>query len=149
MSRGEERGKEMIDVSVSLRLFRERSNKTEDDLANYLGIQRKAYKRYETGEREPSIEKLYKLSYYYHCKIDDFINIEENFSVDRNDVVSTKDLDNMGCHHQFSHGLVAMLTEGKSHEELIRFIKDDKTKYVLKSEVKQYLLDLAYKVDKN
>ena len=32
----------MIDVSVSLRLFRERNNKSEDDLANFLGIQKKA-----------------------------------------------------------------------------------------------------------
>ena len=139
----------MLNVSMGLRLYREMYNKSKEDLAKYLEIQPKAYARYESGEREPSIEKLYKLSYYYHCKIDDFINIEENFSVNRNDVVSTKDLDNMGCHHQFSHGLVAMLTEGKSHEEMIRFIKDDKTKYVLKSEVKQYLLDLADKIDKS
>ncbi len=149
MSRGEERGKEMIDVSVSLRLFRERSNKTEDDLANYLGIQKKAYKRYESGDREPSIDKLYKLAKYYNCTIDDFINVDEKFTVKREEVLSTKDLDNLGCHHQFSHGLVTMLTEGKSHEEMIRFIKDDRTKYVLKSEVKQYLLDLADKIDKN
>ena len=149
MSRGEERGKEMIDVSVSLRLFRERSNKTEDDLANYLGIQKKAYKRYESGDREPSIDKLYKLAKYYNCTIDDFINVDEKFTVKREEVLSTKDLDNLGCHHQFSHGLVTMLTEGKSHEEMIRFIKDDKTKYVLKSEVKQYLLDLVDKVDKS
>lgn len=136
----------MIDVSVSLRLFRERSNKTEDDLANYLGIQRKAYKRYETGEREPSIEKLYKLSYYYHCKIDDFINIEENFSVDRNDVVSTKDLDNMGCHHQFSHGLIVMMTEGRPYEELVHFMENDRTKYARKSEVIEYLLNLVFEL---
>ena len=52
----------MLNVSMGLRLYREKNNKSEDDLANYLGIQMKAYKRYETGEREPSIEKLYKLS---------------------------------------------------------------------------------------
>lgn len=139
----------MIDVSVSLRLFRERSNKTEDDLANYLGIQKKAYKRYETGDREPSIDKLYKLAKLYNCRIDDFINVDEKFTAKREEVLSTKDLDNLGCHHQFSHGLVTMLSKGKSHEEMIRFIKDDKTKYVLKSEVKQYLLDLADKIDKS
>lgn len=139
----------MVSVSMALRLYREMYNKSKEDLAKYLGIQPKAYARYETGEREPSLEKLYKLGVLYNCKVDDFFNVEENFSVDRNDVVSTKDLDNMGCHHQFSHGLVAMLTEGKSYEEMIRFIKDDKTKYVLKSEVKQYLLDLADKVDKS
>ena len=139
----------MLNVSMALRLYREKHNKSKEDLAKYLGIQPKAYMRYETGEREPSLEKLYKLAYLYNCKIDDFINVEENLSVDRDKVVSTKDLDNLGCHHQFSHGLVTMLTEGKSHEEMIRFIKDDKTKYVLKSEAKQYLLDLVDKIDKS
>ena len=139
----------MLNVSMALRLYREMYNKSKEDLAKYLGIQPKAYARYETGEREPSLEKLYKLGVLYNCKVDDFFNVEENFSVDRDEVMSTKDLDNLGCHHQFSHGLVTMLTEGKSYEEMIRFIKDDKTKYVLKSEVKQYLLDLADKVDKN
>ena len=139
----------MLNVSMALRLYREKNNKSKEDLAKYLEIQPKAYMRYESGEREPSLEKLYKLAYLYNCKIDDFIDVEENFSVDRDKVVSTKDLDNLGCHHQFSHGLVSMLTEGKSHEEMIRFIKDDKTKYVLKSEVKQYLLDLVDKIDKS
>lgn len=137
----------MIDVSVSLRLFRERNNKTEDDLANYLGIQKKAYKRYETGEREPGIDKLYKLAKYYNCGIDDFINVDEKFTVKREEVLSTKDLDNLGCHHQFSHGLVTMLTKGKSYEETIRFATDDKTKYVYKSEVKRFLLDLVDKIE--
>lgn len=137
----------MINVSKALILYRERNNKSEDDLANYLGIQKKAYKRYESGEREPSLDKLYKLAYLYNCKIDDFINVEESFSVDRDDVLSTKDLDNLGCHHQFSHGLVTMLTKGKSYEETIRFSADDKTKYVHKSEVKQFLLDLAERIE--
>lgn len=139
----------MLNVSMGLRLYREMYNKSKEDLAKYLEIQSKAYARYESGEREPSLDKLYKLAYLYNCKVDDFINVEESFSVDRDAVVSTKDLDNLGCHHQFSHGLMVMMTEGKSYEEMIRFIKDDKTKYVLKSEVKLYLLDLADKIDKS
>ncbi len=39
-----------------------------------------------------------------------------------------------------------MLTKGKSYEETIRFSDDDKTKYVHKSEVKRFLLDLAEKI---
>lgn len=149
MSRGVEkkkRGIKMINVSKALILYRERNNKSEDDLANFLGIQKKAYKRYESGDREPSIDKLYKLAKYYNCKIDDFINVDEKFTVNREEVLSTKDLDNLGCHHQFSHGLVTMLTKGKSYEETIRFSDDDKTKYVHKSEVKRFLLDLAEKI---
>ena len=136
----------MINVSKALNLYRERNNKSEDDLANYLGIQKKAYKRYESGDREPSIDKLYMLAKYYNCTIDDFINVDEKFTVKREEVLSTKDLDNLGCHHQFSHGLVAMLSKGKSYEETIRFSDDDKTKYVYKSEVKRFLLDLAEKI---
>lgn len=137
----------MLNVSMGLCLYREKNNKSEDDLANYLGIQKKAYKRYESGEREPGIDKLYKLAYLYNCKIDDFINVDEKFTVKREEVLSTKDLDNLGCHHQFSHGLVTMLTKGKSYEEAIRFFADDKTKYVHKSEVKQFLLDLVDKIE--
>ena len=136
----------MINVSKALILYRERNNKSEDDLANYLGIQKKAYKRYESGDREPSLDKLYKLAYLYNCKVDDFINVDEKFAVKREDVLSTKDLDNLGCHHQFSHGLVIMLTKGKKYEETIRFSVDDKTKYVLKSEVKRFLLDLVERI---
>ena len=136
----------MINVSKALMLYRERNNKSEDDLAKYLGIQKKAYKRYESGDREPSIDKLYKLAKFYNCTIDDFINVDEKITVKREEVLSTKDLDNLGCHHQFSHGLVTMLTKGKSYEETIRFADDDKTKYVHKSEVKRFLLDLAEKI---
>ena len=137
----------MINVSKALILFRERNNKSEDDLANFLGIQKKAYKRYESGEREPSLDKLYKLAYLYNCKVDDFINVDEKFAVKREDVLSTRDLDNLGCHHQFSHGLVTMLTKGKSYEETIRFSADDNTKYVYKSEVKLFLLDLVERIE--
>lgn len=137
----------MINVSKALILYRERNNKSEEEIATYLGIQKKAYKRYESGDREPSIDKLYKLAKYYNCTIDDFINVDEKITVKREEVLSTKDLDNLGCHHQFSHGLVAMLTKGKSYEETIRFSDDDKTKYVYKSEVKRFLLDLAEKIE--
>lgn len=136
----------MLNVSMGLRLYREKNNKSKEDLAKYLEIQPKAYMRYETGEREPGLEKLYKLAYLYNCKIDDFINVNEKFTVKREEVLSTKDLDNLGCHHQFSHGVVTMLTKGKSYEETIRFA-DDKTKYVYKSEVKRFLLDLVEKID--
>ena len=137
----------MLNVSMGLRLYREMYNKSKEDLAKYLEIQSKAYARYESGEREPSLDKLYKLSVLYNCKVDDFFNVEESFSVDRDEVLSTKDLDNLGCHHQFSHGLVIMLTKGKSYEETIRFSADDKTKYVHKSEVKQFLLDLVERIE--
>lgn len=59
----------MLNVSMGLRLYREMYNKSKEDLAKYLEIQPKAYARYESGEREPSLDKLYKLSVLYNCKV--------------------------------------------------------------------------------
>ena len=137
----------MLNVSMALRLYREMYNKSKEDLAKYLEIQPKAYARYESGDREPSIDKLYKLAKLYNCRIDDFINVDEKFVVKREEVLSTRDLDNLGCHHQFSHGLVTMLNKEKSYEETIRFSADDNTKYVYKSEVKRFLLDLVERIE--
>ena len=137
----------MIDVSLALKLFRERNNKSEEESATYLGIQKKAYKRYETGEREPSIEKLYKLAKFYNCSIDDFINVEENFLFKREDCLSVKDIDNLGYDHQFSHALIKGVRKGIAYEQEISFTKNDNVKYVLKKDVKSYLLDLIARLE--
>jgi len=76
----------MINVLKALILYRERNNKSEDNLANYLRIQKKAYKRYESWDRESSIEKLYKLSKLYNSTIDDFIYVDEKLTVKSEEV---------------------------------------------------------------
>ena len=76
----------MINVLKALILYRERNNKSEDNLANYLRIQKKAYKRYESWDRESSIEKLYKLAKLYNSTIDDFLYVDEKLTVKSEEV---------------------------------------------------------------
>lgn len=76
----------MINVLKALILYRERNNKSEDNLANYLRIQKKAYKRYESWDRESSIEKLYKLPKLYNSTIDDFFYVDEKLTVKSEEV---------------------------------------------------------------
>lgn len=45
-------------------------NFSQKDVANYLGTNANVYSRYETGERQPSIEILIKLSEFFGKSID-------------------------------------------------------------------------------
>ncbi|WP_158077360.1 LexA family protein [Caenibacillus caldisaponilyticus] len=57
-------------LAYRLRSLRKQQKKTQQDLANLLGISRQAYSNYETGQREPDIESLKKLADYFGVSID-------------------------------------------------------------------------------
>jgi transcriptional regulator with XRE-family HTH domain len=50
--------------------LREKKGVLQKDIANYLSIAKNTYSQYETGKREPSIDKLKMLAKYYDCSID-------------------------------------------------------------------------------
>lgn len=49
---------------------RKAMHKTQQDVADYLGISRQAYSNYEAGKREPDFETLLKLGEYFDCSVD-------------------------------------------------------------------------------
>ena len=53
-----------------LRDLREDSDKTQQDIADYLNMHRSVYRRYESGEREIPVWALEKLADLYQTSID-------------------------------------------------------------------------------
>ena len=53
-----------------IRGLREDRDKTQEDIANYLGIKQTVYSRYETGRSHRSIKMLIRLCEYYHVSAD-------------------------------------------------------------------------------
>lgn len=53
-----------------LRDLREDADKTQTDIAAYLGIQQTVYSRYERGYQTIPLEHLMKLADYYHVSLD-------------------------------------------------------------------------------
>lgn len=53
-----------------LRSLRERKKKTQQDIADVLGITRPAYTAYESGSRKPDYEKVQQLAQYFDVTID-------------------------------------------------------------------------------
>ena len=49
---------------------RKEIHKTQQEVADYLGISRQAYSNYEAGKREPDFETLLKLGEYFGCSVD-------------------------------------------------------------------------------
>lgn len=45
-------------------------DKTQADIAEYLGCQREVYRRYEKGIRQIPVDLLIRLSDYYHVSLD-------------------------------------------------------------------------------
>ena len=60
-----------------LRDVREDSDKTQQNVADYLHMQRSVYRRYELGEREIPVWALIKLSEYYHVSVDYLLGLSE------------------------------------------------------------------------
>lgn len=50
-------------------------DKTQAEIAEYLGCQREVYRRYEKGTRQIPVDLLIKLSLYYHVSIDYMVGI--------------------------------------------------------------------------
>lgn len=53
-----------------LRDLREDSDKTQQEVADYLNMHRSVYRRYESGERELPVWALVKLADYYRTSTD-------------------------------------------------------------------------------
>lgn len=61
----------MIDgLSSKLQTLRKQNKLTQKQVAERIGASSSAISDYEIGDREPSYEKLVKLSYLYDCSTD-------------------------------------------------------------------------------
>lgn len=58
--------------------LREDKGLTQKQVADYLGIERSVYGKYERGVYEFSIEHLIRLSFLYECSIDYLVDITDD-----------------------------------------------------------------------
>ena len=60
-----------------IRDLREDNDKTQKELAEYLGMKQPQYYRYETGQRDIPTDILIKLSHYYNVSIDYLLGVSD------------------------------------------------------------------------
>ncbi len=58
-----------MDYKIRIRNLREDSDKTQQDIADYLGTSQTMYARYERGANEMPIRHLIRLAQYYNVDL--------------------------------------------------------------------------------
>lgn len=59
--------------AVAVRELRKANQLTQKEAANALGIGQPTYNSYENGRSEPSLEILVRMSFLFHCSVDDLL----------------------------------------------------------------------------
>lgn len=114
------------------------------DVANYLCLRVDSYRRYESGIRKPDVEVLIRLADYFGCTVDYLVRCDlDNDLIDRDLVVSYKDLKDKGLSDKLSHGLIKGVIDEKGYQALQKISPDDKVKYVLKTDLMKYLKEIV------
>lgn len=62
--------------------LREQRNETQEQLAKAIGITRQSLSRYETNERTPNIDLIYRIAKHYCVSSDYLLGLSENSTVD-------------------------------------------------------------------
>ena len=61
-----------------IRYLREDNDKTQQEIANYLGMKQPQYYRYETGSRDIPLDILIKLADFYGVSVDYILGRTDN-----------------------------------------------------------------------
>ena len=84
---------ERLIIAKNIKLLRQASNYTQENVASFLGIGRSAYSNYESGDRELPLSCMEKLADLYGC--DAYILYEENESVIEDMLATAFRVDNL------------------------------------------------------
>ena len=82
-----------LTIAKNIKLLRQASNYTQENVASFLGIGRSAYSDYESGDRELPLSCMEKLADLYGC--DAYMLYEENESVIEDMLATAFRVDNL------------------------------------------------------
>lgn len=64
-------------MNMKLKYFREKLGKTQEQVANMLGLQKQTYQNYELGKRQADYETLLKMADLFNASLDELFNRED------------------------------------------------------------------------
>lgn len=70
-----------MNLGEKLKIYRERKNMTQKEVAEYLELEPAAISKYESGTREPNIESLKRLSEIFEVSLDELLKDEEELNI--------------------------------------------------------------------
>lgn len=76
-----------MEHNETLAAYRKKHHLTQEHLAEYLNVSRQTISKWETGQCNPNIDDLIKLSNLYNISVDTLVN---NHPIDNSAVITKK-----------------------------------------------------------
>ena len=116
-------------LGEKIKLFRERRNMTQVEIADILGVKPATVSKYESGTLEPNIELLKKLSELFDISIDELLK-EDDFDVSTINVLEIlREQKNMKLKGNLYHNTQITFAYNTNHIEGSK-LTEDQTRYI-------------------
>ena len=116
-----------------LKLYREKHNMTQKEVAEILGVEPGTISKYELGMIEPNIESIKKLAEIFNVTIDELIKDEEKFDITKVNVLDVlKEQKEMGLKGNLYHNTQVIFAYNTNHIEGSK-LTEDQTRYIFET----------------
>lgn len=105
-----------MNIGDNLRVIRNRSNISQQEVADFLGVDRKTYVSWEAGTADIKSSYIPKLAEFLHVEINDL------FQGKSGDIVITQH--NTDNKENSINGIVVLLTDKEAVNELVKIMKE-------------------------
>ena len=105
-----------MSIADNLRKIRNRKNVSQQEIADFLGIDRKTYMNWEAGIADIKSSYIPKLAEFLHVEINDLFR-EKSTHI----IINQQNTDNKDTS---INGLVLLLTDKEAVNELVKILKE-------------------------
>jgi transcriptional regulator with XRE-family HTH domain len=106
-----------MNIGDNLRVIRNRNNVSQQEIADFLGIDRKTYVNWEAGTVDIKSSYIPKLAEFLHVEINDLFR-EKSSKI----VINQHNTDNKD--NSVNNGIVLLLTDKESVNQLVEIMKE-------------------------
>ena len=103
-----------MDIGGNLRKIRDSKNITQQEVADYIGVERKTYVNWETGVSEIKSKYIPKLAEFFNVEIKDLFREKSS-----NIIINNTD----NKEHSINNGIIILLNDKESMNELVNIIR--------------------------
>ena len=120
-------------LGEKLKLYREKHNMTQKEVAKILGVEPGTISKYELGMIEPNIESIKKLAEIFNLTIDELLKEEEKFDITKVNVLDVlREQKEMGLKGNLYHNTQIIFAYNTNHIEGSK-LTEDQTRYIFET----------------
>lgn len=136
-----------MNLGGKLKLYRERKNLTQKEVAEYLELEPAAISKYESGMREPNIESLKRLSEIFEVSLDELLKDDEKIDISTLNILEIlREQKEMKLKGNLYHNTQIAFTYNSNHIEGSR-LTEEQTRYIFETKTMLAEKDTIIQID--